>query len=421
MSVQTTGSVGYKTDSGLYWKTRTLTYGNINCISFGYNTSNVGIFPTLSGTGSTPGNANGLFEGAKAQGRVTVTSTIITAVSLWETGSNYIVAPTVSFIDYNVSVNALVTARIGNGTLSNPTFVNRGTGYNTTSTVVTISGNGYADSYQTGYTLIINNLSSLPVVGSNLTIAGNSQVYKVTSATAVYGTSAPFIEANVQVSPSMTNALSPANGTPVSLRTLYSQVRLTNHDFLAIGTGNKESTNYPYVDETTALPHNEAVEVNQGHVFYTSTDENGNFLVGGLFGVEQATGTVTLSATQFGLQGLQTLSLGGIAVGGQSVIVTQFSTDAAFVANSDTIIPTQRAVKAYLTGRLSQGGANTYTGSLIAGSILVGGAKYIKSTIPNGSTGSVVKMKNKIYINATGVDGNMAALDFFMRNGNYRS
>jgi hypothetical protein len=425
-----TGSgTGYQTDTGVYWKTRAFTIDNYTAVGFGFNTSNIGKFVTLAGrnTGSI------ISAGAKAQGRVTVTSSVITQVSLWETGSNYTVSPTVSFVDYNVSIIALINARTGVGVLANPTFVNRGSGYNTTSTVVTITGNGYADTYQTGYTLIINNLTSLPLTGSNLTIAGNSIVYKVTSATAVFGTTAPFIEANVQVSPNMSNALSPSSGAAVSVRQLYSQCRLTGHDFLSIGTGNKEATNYPNWDETTAKIRNETIETNQGRVFYTATDENGNFTVGNLFGVQQATGTVTLSATQFGLLGLQTLSLGGIAVGSSSVIVNQFSTDATFVANSDAVIPTQKAIKSYITSRLSQGGANTYTGQLISGSVSVGGAQYIKSTIPNGVAGSSVKIAQKVNFAIVpgsylytgnpsfGVDGTLAAYHFFARNAFHRN
>jgi hypothetical protein len=286
--------------------------------------------------------------------------------------------------------------------------------------VVTITGDGYADTYQIGLNLIVSNLASVPLVGSNLSIAGNSQIYKVTSASAVFGTTAPFIEATIQVSPEMTTAKSPAHGTAIQLRQLYSQCRVTNHDFLLVGTGNKATANYPYTDITTAQIQNQAVETNQGHVFYSSTDENGNFSVGGLFGVQQATGTVTLSATQFGLTGLQTLSLGGIAVGNSSVVVTQFSTDNTFAANSDAIISTQRAVKSYLTGRLSQGGANTYTGNFIAGTISVGGPNYMKSTVAPGLVGSDIKMVNKVYIPGSKVDGGMAALDMFMRSARNR-
>jgi hypothetical protein len=420
VTVNSGSTAAYVSEHGLYWKSRTLTYGSITAIRFGFTADNVGVFATLTGTGGSSGNATVISEGSKPQGRVAVNSGVISALSIWEPGSGYTASPTISLVDYNVSVTATLEARVGNGTLANPTFINRGTGYSTTSTVVTITGNGYADTYQTGLNLIVSNLNTVPLVGSNLSIAGNNQVYKITSASAVFGTTAPFIEASIQISPEMTSTLSPANGTAIQLRQLYSQCRVTNHDFLLVGAGNRETTNYPYTDITTAKINQQAVETNQGHIFYSSTDENGNFSVGGLFGVQQATGTVTLSATQFGLTGLQTLSLGGIAVGSSGVVVTQFSTDNTFASNSDSIVPTQRAVKSYLTGRLSQGGANTYTGNFIAGTVSVGNPNIIKSTVANGAVGSSIKMANKVYIIGKGVDGGMAALDMFMRSATRR-
>ena len=415
VAVNSSSTLAYVSEHSIYWKQRTLTYGSISSIAFGFNNSNIGLFATLTGDGGSSGNATVIYEGARAQGRVAVSSGVITSLALWETGSNYTIDPAVNLIDYNVSVNASLTPRIGNGALSNPTFVNRGTGYSTTSTVVTITGNGYADTFQTGLNIILKNLASVPLVGSNLSIEGNTQVYKVTSASAVFGTTAPFIEASVQISPEMTTAKSPVNGAAIQLRQYYSQCRVTNHDFLLVGSGNRAETNYPYTDPTTAKTNQQAVETNQGHVFYSSTDENGNFSVGGLFGVQQATGTVTLSATQFGLTGLQTLSLGGIAVGSSSVVVNQFSTDVTFAANSDQIIPTQRAIKSYLTGRLSAGGANTFTGNFIAGTVYVGGPNFIKSTVAAGLPGSGIKILNKVYFGGKGVDGGIPAFNMFMK------
>jgi hypothetical protein len=231
----------------------------------------------------------------------------------------------------------------------------------------------------------------------------------------------------------MTTALSPANGTAVTIRQQYSQVRLTGHDFLNIGFGNVIQSNYPGVplDGEALLSANQAVETNYGRVFYTSTDQDGNFLVGLLFGVQQATGIVTLSATQFGLTGLDKLSLGGISVGGSGVIVSQFSTDQTFVANSNSIIPTQRAIKGYLTSRLSQGGSNTFTGQTTAGTVVIGGADKITNTIPKGTAGSSVVMKNKVNIaggggqyngigDNGGVDGDMMAAQFFYKHFTHR-
>ena len=414
VAVNSSSTAAWVSEYGVYWKSRTLTYGSISAIVFGFTSGNVGVFATLTGTGNSVGNATAIYEGAKAQGRATVSAGVISSLSVWEPGSNYTIAPSINLIDYNVSVTALLIPRISNGTLANPTFINRGTGYSTTSTVVSITGDGYADTYQTGLNLIVKNLASVPLVGSNLSIYGNSQVYKVTSASAVFGSTAPFIEATIQLSPEMSTALSPINGTAIELRQLYSQCRVTNHDFLLVGTGNKATANYPFTDTEAAKINQQAVETNQGHVFYTSTDENGNFTVGGLFGVQQATGTVTLSATQFGLTGLETLSLGGIAVGSSSVVINQFSTDNTFAANLDSIVPTQRAVKSFLTGRLSQGGANTYTGNFIAGTVYVGGPYFMSSTVLPGLPGSGIKMANKV--NLTKIpDGGMPAFNMFMK------
>jgi hypothetical protein len=130
--------------------------------------------------------------------------------------------------------------------------------------------------------------------------------------------------------------------------------------------------------------------------------------------VQQATGIVTLSTSQFGLSGLSSLALGGIAIGGSSTTIYGFSTDGSFTASSDNVIPTQRAIKSYLTSRFSQGGANTFTGQLTAGTVVVGSPNYIRSSVPNGFQGSVIKMVSKVYINATGTSGNLNALASFI-------
>jgi len=427
-------TVAYTSEDCLQWDRQTVAsqpYGSAT--AFGITSTYFGVIPTL--TGSSSGSI--ISAGCRTKGRASVSSGIISSISEWEVGSGLVTSSlggsfssaTLIVTDPNVTTNVQVTARIGNGALSSPTFINRGNGYNSSSTVVLVSGAGYADQYQTGLTVILNNLSRLPSPGDNLTITGVSQIYKITSAYPVFGTTAPNYEANVAVSPAISVANATANGTVVSIRTKYSQARLTNHDFLYIGSGDLPNSQYPLTSNANSYPNNQTVEANYGRVFYTSTDQDGNFKVGSLFGVQQATGIVTLSASQFGLSGLSTLSLGGISVGGSSVVIQQFSTDSTFSSNSDAVIPTQKAIKTYLTSRLSQGGANTFTGVLTAGTVVVGGPNFIRSTIPNGTTGSNVKMPQKIYFGQVpglglvniGVDGNMAALGFFARNAFRRS
>jgi hypothetical protein len=420
VAVTLTTTTAYTSEGGFNWITRTVTNDNYGAIAFGFTkVDSIGKFVTLSG--QSLGSV--ISAGAQTKGRAVITSGVITSISEWETGSNYTTAPTVTFTDPNTTTLATVSPRIGNGAIGNPTFLNKGTGYSTTSTTVAITGSGYADSYQTGLTIIVKDLSALPGPGDNLVIAGNPNIYKVTNATVMFGTTSPNIEANIQVAPDITVALSPENEAVVTIRTKYSQVRLTGHDFLNIGYGNQQQSNYPGLPTDTVLsPQNHTAEVNYGRVFYTSTDQDGDFRVGGLFAVQQATGIVTLSASQFGLTGLETLSLGGIAVGGAGVVISQFSTDSSFVANSNNVVPTQRAIKSYLTSRLSQGGSNTFTGQLIAGTVLIGGPDKIASTIPEGTLGSNVRIPVKVSVQgqngAWGGDG--AAMAMFMQTWNHR-
>ena len=53
-------------------------------------------------------------------------------------------------------------------------------------------------------------------------------------------------------------------------------------------------------------------ETNGGRVYFTSSDQNGDFRVGDLFRIQQATGIATLNADAFDLSGLSELQLGSI-------------------------------------------------------------------------------------------------------------
>lgn len=419
LALNDNSAIGYTSEDGILWKQRTITTTGIGMVStYGVPTSsNVGTFISISSTGFSTNT----FAGCRAQGRPSVYNSEISSITLWEPGSNYNGVPTVSYTDPNNSSDATLIARLGSGSLAGPTFVSRGTNYNTTSTAITIAGGGYADNYQIGTTLYAKNVSKLPTPGSNLQFVGaNTQIYKVTSSTALYGSTAPNLTVQLTVSPALDTSTTPEHTTSFTVREKYSQVRLTNHDFLNIGYGNTYQSNYPgFPIDTNLNQSNYTVESNNGRVFYSSTDQDGNFSVGGLFGVEQATGIVTLSASQFGLTGLSQLKLGGVSVGNNQVIITAFSTDTSFLANSNSILPTQRAIKAYLAGRLSQGGANTFTGQLTAGTVVVGGPDKITSTIAEGQAGWQVRMLSKVNIKGqfAGVDGDLPALQFFVRNG----
>ena len=352
-----------------------------------------GWFLTLDETGQI---ANKISAGVKAQAFVEVASQSLTKISMFEPGSGYeedSFGPTITITDPNNSQEAITQLRIGNGTLGAPTFVNFGSGYNTTSTAIALRGSGFSDQFQEGLRLVAKDITRFPAPGDNLQFEGNPKVYRVATAVPLRGTTTPNLEAIIQLSPQIDQDDSPPHNTPFTIRSRFSQVRLTNHDFLNIGFGNEQQSNYPNLPETTGLePQDEIQETNNGRVFYSSTDQDGNFRVGDLFAVEQATGIVTLSADEFGLDGLTELAIGGVALGGSPVTINAFSTDGTFVANSNNLVPTQRAIRTYLASRLSQGGSDTFTGLLQAGTVKVGGPDIITSSVPEGGEGWQVKI-----------------------------
>jgi len=147
-----------------------------------------------------------------------------------------------------------------------------------------------------------------------------------------------------------------SNGQSVEIRLRYSQVRMTGHDFLQVGTGRKSTTNWPGTPTQSAVQANEVVEDFPGRVYYVSTDQDGNFRVGEFFTVEQATGSATLDATAFNLAGLASLRLGSLGAE-LGVSINEFSADATLGGDfsRDTAVPTQLAVKTYVDGAVGAG------------------------------------------------------------------
>jgi len=316
---------------------------------------------------------NKIQTGARALGRVTLSSGIIRSVKLWDPGSGYTEGPTCTFVDPNNGSEARIEARTADGVIGSTSWINRGLGYRTLSTTVTVTGNGFADVLPSGKFIVINDLETYPGPGANLTIAGLTGSYTLVAIEEI-GPTDRGLAARIRISPEIKVRDNLQHLTEITIRTRFSQCRITGHDFLDIGTGNFEETNYPelYSGFYTPAPENEVVELDRGRVFYTSTDQSGNFRTGELFAVEQATGVVTISSDFFDLGGLSELRLGGIRVGGTGAVVREFSTDPLFTADSNNIVPTQRAISSYLASRLSIGGSEIAVGSFIAGTILVG-------------------------------------------------
>ncbi len=312
--------------------------------------------------------------------------------------------PIVTVTDPNKVKTALMRVRQGDGALGNPSFSNRGSA-NTTATATT-AGDGYSDLYQNSAYINVSGLYAAPTAGANVQFASiNNTWYKLVSVTNVLGSAGNYT-ATLQINPALTTKNAPAHGDGITTKLKYSQVRLTGHDFLYIGTGGKAATNYPNVDPTLAIQANQTAGFGGGRVFFTSTDQDGNFNVGNLFGVQQATGTATLNASAFNLAGLQSLQLGAVSLGVGSAIINQFSTDPYFTANSDNILPTQKAVKAYITSQIGGGASTLNVNTLTSGVIYIAG-----NTI---STTSGVQINITSKMNFTGgIDGAPVALAYF--------
>ena len=404
-----TDQVQYSHD-GVYWQSYTLATtitGGYNAIAFG-NPSKEGKFVILPNASGTGGNAAKINTPAKA--RAGVSNEQIFEIRIVEPGSGYTAAPTVTITDPNNVDDVDLVPQIGNGVLANPTFANKGTGFTTASAEIDDqNSNGFADFPQSGSFIAVRRMTERPVNGSNVEFDSlPGEFYKLVNVVSFLGTEDGSYTGFLQVSPNIQVADNLPDGDPVEMRVRFSQVRLTGHDFLDIGTGNFEDTNYPNTPVNNPDQTKETVDNNGGRVFYTATDQDGNFRVGDLFTIEQSTGVATLNADAFNIAGLQELSLGEVTLGGNSATVNEFSTDPFFTANSDSIIPTQRAVKAYIEAQIGGGGATLNVNSVTAGDI------FIASDTITTVTTNPINIKANVVFSGT-VLGLPLAYNYFLR------
>jgi len=176
-----------------------------------------------------------------------------------------------------------------------------------------------------------------------------------------------------------------ANNDP-ALLFAPSTVNSSSHTFEYVGTG----INY------TAFPQNggvtdvtkQSVEVSSGKTYVSATDQSGNFSVGPFFNVNLRSGKVTFNGS-VALGVLDSLQLKG----SPGVPIFEFSPDndlGGSIARSDTVLPTQKAVRDYINKTSVLGnfiGLNKGTSS-IPGLIvqLDASGKIDSSQIPQTST-----------------------------------
>lgn len=359
--------------------------------------------------GANSPSVQNIRQGTKTRARAYVSDNKISEIWIQEPGSGYVSAPTMTITDpNNTGADATTEVRLGNGAIAQPMFTNRGTSY--TAAAAEITGDGYADNYQTSAFVAFKNLSGIPKAGSNVQLAGIDDVwYRLVNVTNLLPNADGTYNATLQISPAIGAAEAPNHEAATTIRRRYSQVRLTGHDLLDIGTGDFINSNYPGLPLSDPIPAQEYKQSNGGRVFYTSTDQDGNFRVGGLFNVEQSTGVATLNADAFNIAGLNELSLGSVALGGSGATISEFSTDPFFTQDSDTVVPTQRAVKAYITSQIGGGGSSLNVNTLTAGVVYIAGQTIATTTNVQININTKVNFKG-------GIAGDALVLNYFLLN-----
>jgi len=420
-------------EDGIFWTERELSFElQWNSVAFG-NPENVGTWVAVSNNPIGEG-ASRILTGCRAKVRANVSIGVFDVVKIWDPGSGYTQAnpPVITTVDNAATVELVTENRFGNGVLPQPSFVNRGVGYRTSSTTVTINGDGFADIIPTNNSIVLDNLEVYPGPGAQLLFAtildedtldpDDLKIYTAVVITQLGedNTGNGTFKARFQISPRLTIEDDLRHNTNVSIRERYSQCRITGHDFLDIGTGNFEETNYPALYAGGAFfvnsPENEVVEENGGRVFYTSTDQEGNFRAGELFSVQQATGIVTISAEFFDLDGLSELALGGVRLGGSGAVVREFSTDVNFTEDSNNVVPTQRAIATFLQNRLSQGGSELETGTIIAGVVRIGNIGTTEQFIDTTTGIKIIFPRRMDFSGNAEISGSIIAQQMFLRS-----
>jgi hypothetical protein len=158
-----------------------------------------------------------------------------------------------------------------------------------------------------GTRFTLENLTKVPNIGDALSFAGNANFYTVNSSTYISGTGSNIV-CNIRIAES-------APSTPATTQVNFYQnsvITAAGHTFEWIGNG---------VDITTALPStggqpiaaNQAVQTNGGKVFYTGTDQEGNFKIGFGLTINNNLGTIsgrTFTKSLFGIMTPYILAIG---------------------------------------------------------------------------------------------------------------
>jgi hypothetical protein len=301
--------------------------------------------------------------------------------------------------------------------------------FNIPNTAAGISGNGakqsgfFIEVESTDGTLAVSNPIKL---GDNVKIGDNPNYYIVSGFT---NQDTGAQTASVRLVSEVSTLDAYPDQTTIQFTRKYSNCRFTGHDFLDIGTGGFADTNYPNEPLQPADQADEVEFSDGGRVYWTSSDQGGDFRVGDLFRIQQATGIATLNADAFDLSGLTELQLGSI--GAQlGATINEFSTDEAMSGNSNNAVPTENAVVGYIqrdnmgtgifvppTGTTAErptGGFGLYTGGIRFNTSLVtwegyngtqwtglGGGNPWSTITADGSTTFTAGSNDRLFVNTS--------------------
>lgn len=138
---------------------------------------------------------------------------------------------------------------------------------------------------QTGNAIIIDGLSTYqPIVNGVVQFTGDTNYYTIVSSTAVSGGQST-VTLDVDV------AVTVADNT---VATFYQRsfISAAGHTFEYVGSGTTLATALPQAGGVP-IQTNEVTSVNGGKVFYTSTDQKGDFRIGADLTFNRASGTIT--------------------------------------------------------------------------------------------------------------------------------
>lgn len=231
----------------------------------------------------------------------------------------------------------------------------------------------------TGYTVAVDDSGTGGLDGVTFGIVTFTNLYDTNTS---YAGSGLASRVDSTASPQELNTIGatlPA-GSPGNVVINISLCRATGHDFLDIGTGGFNDTNYPEriygppigdplsgegsIDREGSNLTAQVQERTEGRVFFASTDQDGFFRVGPFFTVDQGTGSVTFNAA------LVLTNIDGIGFK-RGVRVNEFSADDTFTSAAGDTVATELATEGYINRRLGWDRNGT---DLLAGDIIGPGA-----------------------------------------------